>query len=83
MYFSGQSRHFIWYMPLSLYLSFCGFCFTMFCVVFLVLNTIVILVISECGPFWFLVVGVQVIVSLLSLWGWVFHNLVCVVFVVV
>jgi hypothetical protein len=26
MYFSGQSRHFIWYMPLSLYLSFCGFC---------------------------------------------------------
>jgi hypothetical protein len=40
MYLSGQSKHFIWYMPLSLYLSFCGCCLTMFCIVFHVLNAI-------------------------------------------
>jgi hypothetical protein len=74
MYLSGQSKHFIWYMPLLLYLSFCGHCPTMFCIVFRVLNAIFILVssnncdfscffsnISECGPFLVLWVRVSVV----------------------
>jgi hypothetical protein len=36
--------HFIWYMLLSLYLSFCGCCLRIFCIVFRVLNVIFILV---------------------------------------
>jgi hypothetical protein len=42
MYFSGQSRLFIWKMSLLLYLSVCGWCFTMFCIVFCILNDIII-----------------------------------------
>jgi sterol desaturase/sphingolipid hydroxylase (fatty acid hydroxylase superfamily) len=72
-------------------------CLTIFCIVFRVLNAIFILVSlnntdfhyffsavhpSEGGAVWFLVLWVRVIVLLLFLWGCVFHNLVCVVFVV-
>jgi hypothetical protein len=38
MYFCGQSKHFIWYMPLLLYLSAHGCCFIMFCTAFCILN---------------------------------------------
>jgi hypothetical protein len=41
-YFSGQSRYFIWYMPLFPYLFVCVGSFTMFCIVFRVLNAIFI-----------------------------------------
>jgi hypothetical protein len=37
-YFSGQSMHFIWQMPLLLYLSICGCGLNIFCIVFRVRN---------------------------------------------
>jgi hypothetical protein len=43
-YFIGRSRHFISRMPLLLYLSVRERCFTMFCIVFCVLNAIFICV---------------------------------------
>jgi hypothetical protein len=42
MYVSGQSMHFIWQIPLSLYLSVRGCCFSMFCIVICVMNAIFI-----------------------------------------
>jgi hypothetical protein len=42
IHFSGQSRTYIWYIPRLLYLSLRGCCFSMFSVVFLILNTIFI-----------------------------------------
>jgi hypothetical protein len=44
-YFNGQSRHFIWYIPLLLYLSVCVvLCFNMSLIVFFVWNTTLIYV---------------------------------------
>jgi hypothetical protein len=48
IYFSGHSRYFIWYMPLSLYLSVRGRSFMKFCIVFRVLNAIFIWVSLNC-----------------------------------
>jgi hypothetical protein len=68
---------------------FVGAVLTIFCIVFRVLNAIFILVSLNnfvifvvSFPFWVLVLWVRVSVLLLSLCSWVFHNLVCVVFVV-
>jgi hypothetical protein len=41
IYFSGQSRHFISWMPLLLYLTI-HWCFIMFCITFCILNAIFI-----------------------------------------
>jgi hypothetical protein len=42
MYFSVQSRRFIWWMPLLLYLSVCAWGFNIFCIVFCVRKAIFI-----------------------------------------
>jgi hypothetical protein len=51
MYFSGQSRHFIWYMPLLLYLSVCEWCFTMLCIVFCIPNVIFFYILEQFCDF--------------------------------
>jgi hypothetical protein len=43
-YFNGQSRHFILYIPLLLYLSVCVLCFNMLLIVFFVRNATLICV---------------------------------------
>jgi hypothetical protein len=59
MYFSGQSRHFIWQVPLLLYFSFCEWGFNvMYCFVCEMLLSFVIFITSftlyvKCGPFYF------------------------------
>jgi hypothetical protein len=40
MYFNGQLKHFIWYTPLSSYLSVAVFDLSMLCIAFLVLKAI-------------------------------------------